>query len=758
METFYLIIVILLGILAVSDLVVGVSNDAVNFLNSAIGSKAAPLKIILIIASLGVVIGATFSSGLMEVARKGIFHPDQFHFYEIMIIFLAVMVTDIILLDLFNTIALPTSTTVSIVFELLGAAVAISLVKIGHTNGESILDLGKYINSAKALAIITGILISVFIAFFTGTIIQYITRFIFTFNFRKKLKYLGSIYGGLAITAITYFILIKGAKGASFLSDEQVDWLMNNTMLIMLYSVIGWTLFLQLLLWLFKIDVLKVIVLVGTFALAMAFAGNDLVNFIGVPLAGLSSYQEYIRQGNDQFMMGALTQSVKAPTLLLLFAGIVMVLTLFMSKKAKSVTATEVNLGRQHEGEERFGSTAFSRTLVRAVMTLGSGLRFILPERIRQNVEERFTKGADVIRAEKSEDAPSFDLLRASVNLVLSSILIAFGTSLKLPLSTTYVTFMVAMGTSLSDRAWGRESAVYRVTGVFTVIGGWFITALTAFTVAAIFAYIIHLTGSIGVVLLVVLAIIFVIRTHKLFHRKASEKAERDAQIITEETLDGQSIIDKCSLTVADILKIIPGTLTKIMEYFATEDLRGLRRINREIRVVNQNVKFLQTNINNTIVKLQEDSVESGHYYVQVLDYLREMAHCLTFIVKPVQDHVDNHHKGMNEAQKEDMEQLLLNITHFYNNIMKVFETGKYTDIEGIIKEQQEILVQIEKFKKRQVKRIKQGESGTRNSLLYLSILEEIKNLLLYTGNLLKSQRDFIRFHKIYKDNLPEGK
>ncbi|NNC95380.1 MAG: inorganic phosphate transporter, partial [Chitinophagales bacterium] len=523
MLTFYLIIIIILFLLAVSDLIVGVSNDAVNFLNSAVGSRAASLKVIIFVAALGVVFGCTFSSGMMEVARKGIFHPEHFYFSEIMILFLAVMVTDVILLDSFNTFGLPTSTTVSIVFELLGAAVAISIIKINVD--PNALELGQYINSGKALAIISGILLSVIIAFTVGLVIQYLTRLLFSFDYESRLKYFGSIWGGLAITAITYFMLIKGAKGASFMDDALKASISDNAFKILLVSFAIWTVILQLLRWFTKVDILKMIVLVGTFALAMAFAGNDLVNFIGVPLAGYNSYQLFVESGGadpDSFLMQGLSGKVPTPTAFLLLSGIIMTVTLWTSKKAKSVLKTSLDLGRQQEGSERFASFPVSRKLVRSVSKAADFVNSRLPEDLRRRMEKQFDDAAfNNSKKVLGNQAPSFDLVRASVTLVVSSILIALGTSLKLPLSTTYVTFMVFMGTSLADGAWGKDSAVFRVSGVLSVIGGWFFTAFSAFTVAFLVAGVFYFGGVIAIAVVLIVASVFVIRTHKLHKKRA---------------------------------------------------------------------------------------------------------------------------------------------------------------------------------------------------------------------------------------------
>ncbi|MEJ2189399.1 MAG: inorganic phosphate transporter, partial [Acidobacteriota bacterium] len=487
MDFFQVAVVILFG-LAISDLVVGVSNDAVNFLNSSVGSRVAPRHIIMIVASLGMLAGVTFSSGMMEVARKGIFHPQFFTMPELMFVFLAVMLADIILLDLFNTFGLPTSTTVSIVFELLGAAVAVSLLKLWRS-GESLGGVVDYINSSKALAIIFGILLSVVVAFFFGAVIQFFSRMIFTFDYEKRLRRYGALWGGAALASITYFILIKGAKGASFITPETLAWIKGNTTLILILAFAASAILLQLLMNATRVNILKLIVLVGTFALAMAFAANDLVNFIGVPLASLSAYTEAHATGDPlNATMAALRQPVRSNTGYLLIAGLIMVITLWVSRKARSVTKTEVRLGRQEEGYERFESTLLSQTIVRAVSSLLENTGRLFPASIRRWVAHRLDRSRYRPKPLADGSVPSFDLVRAAVNLMVASALISLATSFKLPLSTTYVTFMVAMGTSLSDQAWGRDSAVYRVSGVLTVIGGWFVTAMMAFTFSSVFA------------------------------------------------------------------------------------------------------------------------------------------------------------------------------------------------------------------------------------------------------------------------------
>ena len=744
MEQFYLILVVVLFALAISDLVVGVSNDAVNFLNSAIGSKAAPRWIIFTVASLGVLVGATFSSGMMEVARKGIFHPDMFFFSEIMVIFMAVMITDVILLDLFNTFGLPTSTTVSIVFELLGSAVAVSFVKISHA-GQSISELHKYINSEKALAIITGILLSVFIAFIVGAIVQYIARIVFSFKYNKTLKYYGSVFGGLAIAAMTYFMIIKGAKGAAFMSSNTVDFLKNNMVMILIFSFLGWTILLQLLNLLFKIDIPKVIVLVGTFGLAMAFAGNDLVNFIGVPLAGFSSYKAWIAGGMtmpDSFGMDMLSGKVPTPTYMLVIAGFVMIITLITSRKAHSVVATTVDLSRQSEGEERFGSSAFSRTMVRTTISINNGFRKILPATVVRGLDNRFDSNTDVQYSEK--DKPAFDKIRASVNLVVASILISIGTSLKLPLSTTYVTFMVAMGTSLADRAWDRESAVYRISGVFTVIGGWFMTALVAFSVAGFIAWIISISGSFMIFVFIAVAIVMVSRTYLLFKKRAKDKADDE-----EESIDvSDKIIEKTKKQVINTILYANQIYSVSIDSFIKEDRSHLKESLEMNKNFQKKVKKAKEKVFPTIQTLQQESMESGHCYVQIVDYQREISHSLKFLVDPLYNHIDNNHKPFIDAQLEEMNQLISTVDEFFNLALHIVKENKYEKFDEILARKETLTDTLTQLEKKQIKRIKGKDVSTRNSLLFFNVIKETKNLILHSINLVKSQRDFVGLSK----------
>ncbi|WP_372774436.1 anion permease [Mangrovibacterium sp.] len=744
MENFYLILVVVLFALAISDLVVGVSNDAVNFLNSAIGSKAAPKWLIFGVASLGVLAGSVFSSGMMEVARKGIFHPDMFMFSEIMIIFMAVMITDVILLDMFNTFGLPTSTTVSIVFELLGAAVAVAVVKVQRA-GESIGQLSEYINSEKALAIISGILISVIVAFLVGAIIQYIARLVFSFRQHRTLKYYGAIFGGLSIAAMTYFMIIKGSKGATFISDEMLEYMTNNMSNILLVSFLGWTIVLQLLFWIFKIDIPKIIVLVGTFGLAMAFAGNDLVNFIGVPLAGFQSFKAWIAGGGvpaDSFSMEMLKGKVATPSYMLLVSGFVMIVTLITSKKARNVVATTVDLSRQGEGNERFGSSLLSRVLVRKTIQINNNIRKVLPNSVNRFIDSRFEHPKNEPIVSKEEKA-AFDKIRAAINLIVSGILISIGTSLKLPLSTTYVTFMVAMGTSLSDRAWGRESAVYRISGVFAVVGGWFLTALVAFTVACVIALIISVSGNFMIFLFIGLAAFTVIRTHTVLRKRTANRENEDEESIVE-TDATDKVIDKTKKQVINAVLTINQIYSIAIENFLSENRGSLRDAVEMKSSFDKKTKKMKNKVSDVVEKLQQsDSLDLGHFYVQLVDYMREVSHSVTYLVDPLHEHLQNNHKPFTETQIKELSDFLADTTNFVNLTLQVVKEDQFDELPNIIKQRDDLIIKLAELEKAQIKRIKNKEVNTRNSVLFFNIVSETKNLLMHYINLIKAQRDF---------------
>ena len=577
MESIYLGIVIFLFLLAIFDLTVGVSNDAVNFLNSAIGAKAASFKTIILIAAAGIFCGATMSNGMMEIARHGIFRPEAFHFNELMCIFLAVMVTDVVLLDIFNTLGMPTSTTVSMVFELLGGTFALAMLKIAA--GPESLTFAELLNTEKALTVILGIFLSVAIAFFFGTLVQYLSRIIFTFNYTTKLKWTIGLFGGIAVTAIIYFMLIKGIKDASFMTDAHKLWVKDNTLTIVGGCFVFFTVLMQILHWC-KVNVFKVIVLLGTFALAMAFAGNDLVNFVGVPLAGFSSYTDFMANGNgvaNDYLMGALNEPAKTPFIFLFLSGVIMVISLITSKKAQNVIKTSVDLSRQDDGNEMFGSSAIARSLVRSMTTLGNNISKIIPEKVKVWLDSRFNKDEAILA-----NGAAFDLVRASVNLVLAGLLIALGTSLKLPLSTTYVAFMVAMGSSLADRAWGRESAVFRVTGVLSVIGGWFITAGAAFIICFFVTMIMYFGGMTAMVIMIGVAAFILIRSNNKYRKKMKSEKQDDVfqQMLSskDKAVVWNLLRQHVRENLVKVLDFAANTYGQMTDGFIREDLKSLRK------------------------------------------------------------------------------------------------------------------------------------------------------------------------------------
>ncbi len=763
METFYYVMIGLLFLLAVFDLIVGVSNDAVNFLNAAIGSKVASFKVIIAIAALGILVGVVFSSGMMEVARKGIFHPEMFYFSDIIVMFVAVMVATLILLDTFNTFGMPTSTTVSIVFELLGAAVAMAAVKLSAspenmlafkhyllenhiiTDIHQNITLGSFINSGKALAIISGILVSVAIAFTVGAIIQYIARILFTFNYKRRVKWFGALWGGIAFSAITYFILIKGAVNATFISEQSKAWIAGNSGLIILYSFIGWTVLLQIFNWLFRLNILKTIVLGGTFALAMAFAGNDLVNFIGVPIAGYDAFLIFLKHpGADPATLGmvGLMGKVPTPILFLLLSGLIMVFTLYFSKKAKSVIKTSVDLSRQETGDERFKPNTISKVLVRSSINMSKAISRITPAFIQNAIEKQF----EPYQAKENEeivtaDAPAFDLIRASVSLVVASILIAFGTSLKLPLSTTYVTFMVAMGASLADRAWDRESAVYRISGVFSVIGGWFLTALTAFIIAFILVYIFAYAGNISIFIIIALVFYMVYRS-AVSHKKRTEKSEEIGEEVYGVT--GENVSGRFLTLVAGNLKTIIREYRHTVEGLDAEDIKKLRKTKKAINEMAVRTKYIKDHINVVIERLDDMTIDSGSFLVQAVDYMREMVHSISFFANPSLEHVDNNHKPLIPEQIKELKHLGTHIEKVLKLTLESILKADYSRQEKLLEEQAKGLKHIEVYRKNQIQRIKKKQVGTRNSILYLSLLDESKNLLLQAINLFKAQRDFV--------------
>ena len=738
METFYLFLIIFLFVLAVFDLSVGVSNDAVNFMNSAIGSKAASFKVIMVIAAIGIFVGASLSNGMMDIARHGIYQPQHFYFSEIMCILLAVMLTDVVLLDIFNSLGMPTSTTVSLVFELLGGTVAISLIKIANSNGA--LQLGDLLNTDKAFTVILAIFLSVAIAFFFGAIVQYISRLIFTFNYKKHMNYFIGLFGGLAATSILYFMLIKGLKESSFMEGDLKTMIYSNTDTIVWGALIFFTLLMQVLHWL-KVNVFKVVILLGTFALALAFAGNDLVNFIGVPLAGYSSYMDLMAQGGttttDTFLMESLLEPAKTPWYFLVGSGLVMVIALATSKKAQAVIKTSVDLARQSDGNENFGTSPVARVLVRTCNNASNTILSVVPLRVKDWIDSRFNNNEIIL-----EDKASFDLVRASVNVVLSGLLIALGTSLKLPLSTTYVAFMVAMGSSLSDRAWGRESAVYRITGVLTVIAGWFFTALVAFTVSFAVAVLLMWGGVFAVAGLSVLCCYLMIRSTKAHNRKLKREAEKQAE--HKAVTDESSIVDRSVREITEMMNKVTTIYNQTLIGLFNEDRKLLKNMVRESEALYQVAHERKHEVLPTLLELQENYVETGHYYVQIADYLDEVAKALVHITRPSFDHINNNHEGFRVDQLEDLKRVNNQVSRIYLHINEMLRTSHFEELDEILRMRDELFDTLAAAIKSQIKRVKAKASTTRSSILYLTIINETKTMVLQSRNLLKAQKYFV--------------
>ncbi len=747
-ENIYLFMIVALAVLAITDLVVGVSNDAVNFLNSAIGSKAISFRTIMIVASVGIAIGAMSSSGMMEVARKGIFNPGEFVFAEIMIIFMAVMITDILLLDFFNTLGLPTSTTVSIVFELLGAAVAVSLIKIVATD-EGLSSLSTYINTEKATAIILGILLSVVLAFTIGAIVQYFSRILITFEFRKRPNWVGAVFGGTAISTIIYFILVKGLKSASIIDGGITEFIATNTEIFLLGNFVLWTAISFLFIASFKWNIYKLIIILGTFALAMAFAGNDLVNFIGVPIAALQSYEAWAGTGipATEYTMEGLSAAVQTNVLLLLLSGIIMVVTLWFSSKAKKVVKTSVDLSRQDEGEERFQPNYLSRIIVKYSIRAAENFGNILPLSLQKKVDKRFEKPYVYIPKNRAQDLPAFDQVRAAVNLMVASVLISIATSMKLPLSTTYVTFMVAMGTSLADRAWGPESAVYRVAGVLNVIGGWFFTAISAFTAAAVIAYIINLGGIYAVAALLIIAFLLIGRNY-LSHSRELKETKLENKLQKAESRSIIELIDESADNVALTINRANKIYTSCIDGLSKHDIDRLKKGKKGITKLDNEVEELKDNIFYFIKNLDESSVGASNFYITVLNYLQDMTQSLDYISKASYKHVNNNHKKLRFNQIKDLKEMDQSMESLFDAIREVFVKKDYSGLTSLIIKKQDLFAQINEKIQKQVARTRGDESSPKNTALYFSLLSETRDLLTAIMNLLEAYDEHVNATK----------
>ncbi len=742
---------IALAVLAIADLVVGVSNDAVNFLNSAIGSKAISFRTIMIVASFGIAAGAIFSSGMMEVARKGIFNPGEFYFNEIMFIFMAVMITDILLLDFFNTVGMPTSTTVSIVFELLGAAVAMSLIKIGAAQG-SFIDVVKYINNDKAIQIIFGILLSVLVAFTIGAIVQWVSRLLLSYDFQKKATWVGAMFGGFALSAITYFILIKGIGGTSF-ANESFDliggvtikeFLQKNLMLVVILNFLIWSTLSYILMKFAKTNIYKLIIGVGTFALALAFAGNDLVNFIGVPIAAWQSYEAWVASGVDatQFSMGILAEKVATPTLLLFIAGMVMVITLLFSSKAKKVVQTSIDLSSQEDTKERFQPNFLSRGFVRLAIAMSEMTSYILPKSWQDKIDQQFKKPpVNNISKKDLKDLPAFDMVRAAVNLMVAGILISIATSYKLPLSTTYVTFMVAMGTSLADRAWGAESAVYRVAGVLNVIGGWFGTAIIAFIASGIILTLISFGKGAAIAILLFAAILLLVRSYISHNKKNKELREEDS-LNRAESSSIQGVILESADNISNVLKRTNKIYKNSINGLAKQDVNLLKKNKKQGEKLSNEIDDLRDHIFYFIKNLDENSVGASNFYINVLGYLTDIAQSLEYIGKVSHKHVNNNHKKLKYNQIKELKEIDLKLEDILNQTQAAFANQSFEEIGKVLEQKQELFDMVSDKIKTQVARTRTEESSPKNTTLYFSLLLETKDLMTSTMNLLQQYHD----------------
>lgn len=743
METLYLVILIFVFALAIFDIMVGVSNDASNFLNSAVGAKAASFKLVMVIAAIGIFAGAALSNGMMDIARHGIYQPQYFHFAEIMCIILAVMITDVVLLDAFNSMGMPTSTTVSMVFELLGATFAIAMIKVFADDG---LQLGDLINTDKALSVVMAIFISVAIAFFFGMLVQYLARVLFTFNYKKKMKYTIGLFGGFATTAIFYFMVIKGLKDSSFMTPENKIWITENTGMLVFYCFIFFTILMQVL-HLLKVNVFKVIMLLGTFALALAFAGNDLVNFIGVPLAGYSAYTDFISQGPgvtpDNFLMTSLLGSAKTPWYFLAGAGAIMVYALFTSKKAQNVIKTSVDLSRQEEGEESFGSTPIARKVVRLSLNFAHSVDKWIPEKTKRWIDTRFRKDEAILA-----DGAAFDLVRASVNLVIASLLIALGTSLKLPLSTTYVTFMVAMGSSLADRAWGRDSAVFRITGVLSVIGGWFLTAGVAFTISFFVALIIYYGGTIAIIVLISLAVLTLLRSHVIFSKKKTAEQQSETVKLLLKSKDSDEALKYLRIYTreeqAKLFQFAEENYDRIVTSFFEENLRGLRKATGAIKFEKQLVKQMRRIGASAMSRLDNNMLlEKGLYYYQGNDFAIELVYSMDRMCEPILEHTDNNFNPLDETQKKEFSEISQSILELIHSCREKIEQNDYEQLEKEVRTSNVINNQLSVLKREELKRIQNQSGSIKVSMVYLTMLQETQNVVTYTINIMKVSKKF---------------
>ena len=745
METIYLCIVVFLLCLAVFDLFVGVSNDAVNFLNSAIGAKVAKFRTVLIVASAGVALGAVMSSGMMDVARHGIMQPANFTFYDVMTIFLAVMVTDVIVLDMFNTLGMPTSTTVSLVFELLGGTFVIAALKIAT---DPSLTFGDLLNTDKALSVIVAIFVSVAIAFVFGCIMQWISRVVFTFNYKKHSRYSIALFGGIAFTSLAYFIFLKGICKSHYLDDSIRDWVQANTGMLLVYTFIGSSILMEVF-HLLRINVFKFVVLMGTFGLAMAFAGNDLVNFIGVPLAGLDSYNDFMANANGAtdttFFMDSLKESAQTPPFYLFGAGVVMIIAMATSKKARNVIKTSVDLSRQDEGDEMFGTSRAARSIVRVTQDTNSWIMQYMPGCIKRWIDSRFNK-----QEVELEDGAAFDVVRAAVNLVLASMLITIGTNFKLPLSTTYVTFMVAMGSSLADRAWSRESAVFRVTGVISVIGGWFITAAVAFGACAVVCLIMFYGGIVAKILFIGLVIFLLIRSNRQYAKKEKEADKSNVFRLMMSTHDPEIVWDLLSKHVARTqsftARFAINEFNNILDGLENERPRVLRKVAKELSKEKDMLKIFRRQELLALKRVPVDiAIERNTWFHLGINSSEQYIYCLRRILDPVKEHVDNNFNPLPQTYIDEFRPIRANINDLMQQTEAQISTGRFEHYRETLAMADECKDELSVVRKRHIDRIQQakGNNNLQVSLVYLNLLQESQQLLSNMRHQLRAAKKF---------------
>ena len=745
--TCYLIIIVFLLVLAVVDLFVGVSNDAVNFMNSAIGAKVARFRTVLIVASVGIIAGALLSAGMMDVARHGIMQPAYYSFSEVMMLFLAVMVTDVIVLDVFNSRGMPTSTTVSLVFELLGGTFVLALLKMS-TDGS--LEMSDLLNSSKALSVIIAIFVSVALAFVTGAVVQWISRLIFTFRPHRH-PYAEAFFGGIAFTILSYFIFIKGLAGTPLIGDETKAWIAQNTGML-LFCIFCVTTFISLCLVIVRVNIFRLVVLFGTFALAMAFASNDLVNFVGVPLAGLSSFQDWMQHGAtdpDTFMMNALMESEKSPFGYLAVAGVIMIVALATSKKAQNVVKTEVGLGRQDESDEMFGSSQAARTIVRSAQAAKTAVSSITPRWLRRAIRQRFdTENAEIL------GGASFDMVRASVNLVLASVLIVIGTNYKLPLSTTYVTFMVAMGTSLADGAWGRDSAVFRVTGVLSVIGGWFLTAGIAFVSCALVCLLFYFGGFIAMFALMILAAFFVVKGNITYRKKKLE--DKDALLASiMHSHDAEIVWDllrkHISHTQSDTCRFTSEQYNRILDGLMSENLKGLRATQLLLKDKQEELKRVRHREFVALHRIPEDiALEHNTWFHLGANSNQQFIYCLKRLLEPIKEHVDNNFTPVPAAFMEEFRPIRNRIGNLMDETCEMLTTCCFDHEKRVLEEAELCKKELSALRKTHIDRMQRrtGTADYKTSLIYLNILQESQELLNIMRHQLKAARKMLAENK----------